>query len=221
VIGGYESLPLALALLVAMEAGVPIPVPSDLVVLLVGERAAAGAFSLGAAVAVVELAAVVGTTALFFAFRSAARPLRRIGPRVGLTQERLGRATSLLETRGRPAIVLGRATPGLRTVTVAAASVTTLASVPVLALLILGSTFFLQMHLVLGFLFGAAARGVLERVQGPVGAALVVVAIVGLVVIVARRGPRSGARAWTEASCPVCTAVTVFTSGEKNHERIR
>jgi hypothetical protein len=37
------GLPLALVLLVPMEAGVPIPIPDDLVMLLVGERVAAGA----------------------------------------------------------------------------------------------------------------------------------------------------------------------------------
>lgn len=38
------------ALVAAMEAGLPIPVPSDLVLLLVGEGAAAGVFPLWAAV---------------------------------------------------------------------------------------------------------------------------------------------------------------------------
>jgi hypothetical protein len=39
-LGGW----LALALLLPMEAGVPIPVPADLVMFTVGERVAAGAF---------------------------------------------------------------------------------------------------------------------------------------------------------------------------------
>jgi hypothetical protein len=37
--GAALGLPAATALLVAMEAGVPIPVPSDMVILLLGERA--------------------------------------------------------------------------------------------------------------------------------------------------------------------------------------
>jgi hypothetical protein len=41
------SGPLALVLLLPMEAGVPIPVPADLVMFTVGERVAAGKFRCG------------------------------------------------------------------------------------------------------------------------------------------------------------------------------
>ena len=57
----------ALALLVPMEAGVPIPLPADLVMFGVGERVAAGAFPLWLAVVGFEVVAIVGTTALFAA----------------------------------------------------------------------------------------------------------------------------------------------------------
>jgi len=40
------SGPLALVLLLPMEAGVPIPLPADLVMFTVGERVAAGKFPL-------------------------------------------------------------------------------------------------------------------------------------------------------------------------------
>jgi membrane protein DedA with SNARE-associated domain len=62
----------ALVLLIPMEAGVPIPVPADLVMFTVGERVAAGAFPLWLAVAGFEVISVVGTTALFLAFRGPA-----------------------------------------------------------------------------------------------------------------------------------------------------
>ena len=45
------SGPLALVLLLPMEAGVPIPLPADLVMFTVGERVAAGRFPLWLAVA--------------------------------------------------------------------------------------------------------------------------------------------------------------------------
>jgi hypothetical protein len=41
--GSGAGAPGLLGLLLAMEAGVPIPVPSDLVMLLLGERVSAGA----------------------------------------------------------------------------------------------------------------------------------------------------------------------------------
>jgi len=87
------SGPLALVLLLPMEAGVPIPVPADLVMFTVGERVAAGKFPLWLAVAGFEVIAVLGTTALFLACRGPAqRILARLGPRLGLTEARLRRA---------------------------------------------------------------------------------------------------------------------------------
>ena len=55
----------ALALLLPMEAGVPIPLPADLVMFTVGERVAAGKFPLWLAVTGFEVISVLGTTALF------------------------------------------------------------------------------------------------------------------------------------------------------------
>jgi hypothetical protein len=77
----------ALALLLPMEAGVPIPLPADLVMLTVGERVAHGTFPLWLAVTGFEAISVLGTTALFLprlelARRADAGPgrARRAGP---------------------------------------------------------------------------------------------------------------------------------------------
>ena len=94
---------LALVLLLPMEAGVPIPVPADLVMFTVGERVAAGKFPLWLAVTSFEVIAVLGTTALFVACRGPAqRIIARFGPRLGLTEARLRRAAAFAETRGGP-----------------------------------------------------------------------------------------------------------------------
>jgi hypothetical protein len=138
---------------------VPIPVPSDLVMLL-GERVSAGALPLWLAVAALELVALAGTAALFLAARGPARALlTRFGPgrallaRVGaglggadpsrtdrredqLARQPLGPGPAPpVGERSRsagggeaavhrvlPALVAGRTTPGLRTVTVVAAA---------------------------------------------------------------------------------------------------
>ena len=61
-------------------------------------------------------------TLLFSASRGPGNALvRRLGPRIGLTTERLDRAGRFIERRGRVALVIGRGTPGLRTVTAVAA----------------------------------------------------------------------------------------------------
>ena len=104
------SGPLALVLLLPVEAGVPIPVPADLVMFTVGERVAAGKFPLWLAVTSFEVIAVLGTTALFLACRGPAqRIITRFGPRLGLTEARLGRAAAGRVCVDNPALVLGAA----------------------------------------------------------------------------------------------------------------
>jgi hypothetical protein len=88
-----------------MEAGVPIPVPSDLVMLLLGERVSAGALPLWVAAAALELVALIGTAALFLAAR---------GPRpgaAGQVADRLGKGDSAVH-RVLPVLVAGAHHPG-------------------------------------------------------------------------------------------------------------
>ncbi len=206
--GGSSGLPVVAGLLTLMEAGVPVPIPADLVMLAVGERARSGDFSIWLAVLALELVAIIGTSLLYFACRRPGRALvERLGPRVGLTAERVGRAVRLVEQRGRSAITIGRGTPGLRTVTVVATSGSGLDARRALPFLVLGSSAFLQLHLVLGYLLGPAARRLLDEHKGIFVLAVVALAVVAAGFWVARRGRRAGSQAWTEASCPACLAL--------------
>jgi membrane protein DedA with SNARE-associated domain len=145
------GIPVVFAVLAVTESGVPLPVPADVLMLLVGERTAAHQLPLWLAVIGLELVVLVGTTLLFFAARGPLRGLiGRVGPHVGLTRQRLERATSLLEHRGQAAIAVGRATPSLRTMTVIASATSRLTPRRALAWLVLGGSFFLQLHLVSG-----------------------------------------------------------------------
>ena len=214
--GGVAGLsgPLALVLLLPMEAGLPIPLPADLVMFTVGERVAAGKFPLWLAVAGFEVIAVLGTTALFLACRGPAQKIiARFGPRLGLTEARLGRAAAFAETRGRPGLALGRGTPGLRTITVIAAAVSGLNGRRALPALIAGSSVFLQLHLVLGLLLGPLADRAFNQAKGPALAAAVALVAGGLVYWRLRGRRRSAApSAWTEAACPVCIGVSLLTA---------
>jgi membrane-associated protein len=197
-----------IALLLVMEAGVPIPVPADLVMLAVGARVGAGDIPLAVGVLAFEAVAIVGTTVLFLAARGPGHSaVRRIGPRLGLTAARLGRATSLIERRGRPALATGRAIPGLRTLTVVAAGGSGLSTRQALPALIVGSSVFLQLHLFLGYFLGAASVRVLHAATVPVLAALAVLAAGGIVFWFARRGRRQAAGGLAEAACPACLAL--------------
>jgi membrane protein DedA with SNARE-associated domain len=207
VFGGL-GLPAAVALLVPMEAGVPIPIPDDLVMLLIGERVAAGEISWWWALAGLEIVAVGGTCLLYFAFRGASRALEtRIGPRIGLTEERVSRARHFIERRGRVALLIGRATPGLRTVTGAAAGGSGLSARRALVPLIVGATVFVQLHLVLGIVVGPFARRAFDEAKGiALVVGLVLVAGAALYWFVARRR-RGGIAGWDEAMCPVCIGL--------------
>ena len=201
----------ALVVLLPMEAGVPIPLPADLVMFTVGERVAAGKFPLWLAVGGFEVIAVAGTTALFIASRGPAhRIIARFGPRLGLTQARVGRAAAFAETRGRPGLALGRGTPGLRTITVIAAGVSGLSWRRALPALILGSSVFLQVHLVLGLLLGPLAVRAFDQAKGPALAALAALVAGTLIFWRARRRKRAAPGAWMEATCPACIGVTLL-----------
>ncbi len=67
----------------------------------------------------------------------------------------------MVERRGTLALVVGRATPGLRTVTVLSAGSVRLPYRRALPALVAGSTVFLQGHLLLGLTFGAPIRAAL------------------------------------------------------------
>src|SRR5690349_15524771 len=202
---------LALVLLLPMEAGVPIPVPADLVMFAVGERVAAGKFPLWLAVTGFEVIAILGTTALFLACRGPAqRIITRFGPRLGLTEARLRRAADFAETRGLPGLALGRGTPGLRTLTVIAAGVSGLSGRRALPALIVGSSVFLQLHLVLGLLFGPLAVRAFNQAKGPALAVLAALVVGTLVFWRVRRRKGGAPGAWLEASCPACLGVSLL-----------
>jgi membrane protein DedA with SNARE-associated domain len=201
------SVPGLLAMLLVIESGIPLPVPGDLLMLLVGERAAAGAVPLWVAFMGLEAAAIAGTSILFFAVRGpASRLLPRFGPRVGLTPERLGRASELVERRGSWALLLGRMTPGLRTLTVVAAAGSTIAPARALAFLCTGASIFIQAHLVAGYVVGPVAERAFAR-NAPLAAAVLVtlaVAVTGLSAL--QRHRRAGTHAWLHSTCPACIA---------------
>ena len=199
-----------LALMVPMEAGVPIPIPSDLVMLAVGARVGAGDIPLWVAVLAFEAVSVVGTTALFLAARGPGHALlARLGPRLGLTEARMTRATSLIARRGQPVLAVGRATPGLRTLTVIAAGSSGLSARRALPALIAGSSVFLQLHLFLGYFLGSAAEHVLHVATGPAIAVVAMIVLGAIAFWLARRGRRAGVGALAEAACPACLALAL------------
>jgi hypothetical protein len=116
------------------------------------------------------------------------------------------------ETRGRLGLALGRGTPGLRTLTVVAAAVSGLSGRRALPPLIVGSSVFLQLHLVLGLLLGPLADRAFDQAKGPALAAGAVLVGAGLVFWRIRRRQRAAApAAWMEAACPACVGLNLLS----------
>ena len=211
---GLSSLsgPAALVLLLPMEAGIPVPLPADLVMFTVGERVGAGKIPLWLAVTGFEVVAVAGTAALFLACRGPAqRLIARFGPRIGLTRARLDRATALAESRAAP-----RARRGTRHPWTAHAHRDRRGRLRAARTARAPRADPWQQRVPPGApgprpAARAAGRPGLRPGQGPalaVGAVLVAGTVAFWLI---RRRSRGASTAWTEASCPVCMGVTLLT----------
>ncbi len=226
-LAAYGLLAIFLVMLVK-EFGVPVPVPSDLILITAGIQAAAGAYSVPALLLAVGVATLVGSTAQFLLARSAGRQfVYRTGRLVGLTPARLDQAGAMLERRGPLAIFVGLNIPGARAGIVAAAGLAGVTYRAFAPAMLGGSMAFYGWHIALGYLVGPSATTLLEGLHlplGPVVLALVLLGLIGWLALRGRRRARAPEEAtvdrlhsWTEAACPACLALTLLQrQGEPN-----
>ena len=81
--------------------------------------------------------------------------------------------------------------------------------------LVLGSSLFLQAHLLLGYALGPAARELLERARLPV-LVVAAVALGAVAVLLLRRGRRGrAARVLAEGACPACLALGLLGPADR------
>src|SRR5919199_2895392 len=163
-----HGLVAAFVFLLIEEAGVPVPVPGDFLMLILGVRAHQGEVALWQAIAVMEGATVLGATFLYAAARLAGRGLvYRYGRFVRLSPERLDRAEQWLKHHGTRAVFLGRLVPGLRIVTAVACGVF---SVPVwvfVPAMTLGALLYIVVYTLIGYFLGQPVLDLLEQVHLP------------------------------------------------------
>jgi membrane-associated protein len=97
------------------EAGVPLPLPGDLVLIWAGYRVAAGQANFLVIVLLVEVAAVAGASVLYWLGLRGGRPLIvRYGRLIHVDERRLARAEHWMRRNATAAIILGRIVPGFR-----------------------------------------------------------------------------------------------------------
>jgi membrane protein DedA with SNARE-associated domain len=223
-LGGFIATYGLVALFVVMlakESGIPVPIPSDLLMIAAGAQAALGAFGLPELALAMLVAVAVGMTVQFLLLRRVGRAvLERFGPRVGLQPERLDRAAAKLRSAGPAGLFIGLNLPGARAGIVAAAALTGMAYGTFAPAAITGAATFHAWHVALGFLVGPTAVALLGSVNLWLAIALVGLALVGVIgwiLVRSRQGvaerestKASGPRQWTEAACPACLAAALL-----------
>jgi membrane protein DedA with SNARE-associated domain len=160
----------AFVFLLIEEAGVPVPVPGDVLMLILGVHAREGVVPLWQAVAVTWLGTMIGSTFLYFASRMAGRGLvYRYGRYIRLTPERLDSAERWLNRHGSRAVFLGRLVPGLRIVTAVACGVFDVPFTVFFPAMSLGALLYILVYTLLGYFLGPPVLNLLEKVHIPFG----------------------------------------------------
>src|SRR5438477_9674367 len=158
----------AFVFLLIEEAGVPVPVPGDVLMLILGVHARQGFVPLWQAIAATWLGTLIGSTFLYFAARMAGRGLvYRYGRFIRLTPERLDRAERWLKQHGTRAVFLGRLVPGLRIVTAVACGVFDVPFAVFFPAMSLGALLYILVYTLLGYFFGRPVLRLLEAVHIP------------------------------------------------------
>jgi membrane protein DedA with SNARE-associated domain len=200
------------ALLFVKEAGAPIPVPGDLVVIGAGIAAGRGDLDPLVALAAILVAGLLGGVVQFLLVRGVGRrPLLAILARVGVPAARLEAVAARLRDRGATGVAIARATPGVRIVAIAASGLAALPLPRFTVGLAVGNGVFVSGHFVLGLLVGPPALALVAGASGPIVIGLVALGVLGAAgwwLIRRRRGgPSPAIGDWADACCPACLAL--------------
>ena len=167
-------------ILLLKSAGVPIPIPADLIILTAALRTAQGKLILWQSLIAILLALVLGGLIQFVLVRGPGRGLLyRFGRYIGLTSPRLDAASEKVKKGGIPAISVAILVPGVRGAAVAASGLANMPLRTFLPGLVVGSALFLSLHFFLGYL-GGSIFSVVGHMLSPATIALL---ILGLIVI--------------------------------------
>ncbi|TMK24343.1 MAG: hypothetical protein E6G64_17505 [Actinobacteria bacterium] len=124
---GTYGLAAIFVILLLKEIGIPVPIPSDLLMIGAGAQAALGEYGIGELAVAVAVAVTVGVTLQFVLFRSFGRAvLERAGGRLGLSPERRAAVETRLRAGGARAVFVGLNVPGARAAVVAVAGLAAL-----------------------------------------------------------------------------------------------
>jgi len=202
------------AVLFVKEAGVPIPIPGDLLVL--GAGVASAGNPAGAVVALVSIliAGYLGGVVQFVLARGALRrPLLALLTRFGVPRARIDALSERLRSGGARGVAIARTTPGVRVPAIAASGVAALPMQSFVPGLVAGNTLFVGGHFLLGYVVGVPAVAIIQSSgTALLVGGLVVFAVIGAIGwLLLRRRRRSTAEfaSWADAACPACLALAL------------
>ena len=207
------------ALLLVKEAGVPIPVPGDLVVIGAGVALAGNPPLALAVLLVILLVGYVGGSVQFvLARRILRRSLLAALARVGVGEARVEALAGRLRRSGARGVAVARMTPGVRIGAIVAAGLAAIPFASFLGGLVAGNGVFVAGHFALGYVLGASATELLASAGGiglvlVVGVVLAAVGALGWALL--RRSRRAAGESgatpadWADAACPACLAIAV------------
>jgi membrane-associated protein len=147
------------------EAGVPLPIPTDVLIVIAGAASARSASQLVVLFCALSVASAAGASVMYAVVRRGGRPLvERFGRYVHLGPAQLERGERLLERGGWGAIAIGRAIPGLRYGTVVACGLLNVPYGRFVTAHLAGSSVYIAVFLGLGYVFGP---GIVARLHFP------------------------------------------------------
>jgi len=194
----------AFVYLAVEEAGVPIPIPGDFLMLTLGVRAREGGIVLWQVIAAMEAGTVLGSMLLYVVARRGGRGLvERYGRFIGIRPPQLDRAEAQLNRHGAVAVVLGRLLPGLRVLTAIACGIFNVPFHVFLPAMAAGGLIYIVGYTLLGYFAGPAVFGLIEALHLPVavfGSGVPLLLLIGVLILI-RRGlphpmPRPFLGAW-------------------------
>src|SRR5258708_15243581 len=137
----------ACAIMLVKAAGVPVPIPGDVILLATAARAAEGKVALWFAFVVLLAALILGGALQFYLARGPARRVVvKYGQRIGLTEQRLERVAASVRKGGLLGIAVAVLTPGVRSAVVPACGLTGIAVWHVLPGPTLRSSYAVRIH---------------------------------------------------------------------------
>jgi len=182
-------------LLFLEEGGIPLPAPGDTVILLAGAQIDRGQASIPIVVLLVVMATLLGSSLLYWISRLGGMPVvLRVCQFLRIKEERVERLGGWVRRHRGVAIVFGRLTPGLRTVTTIAAGVFQVNYTAFLAYTALSATIWAGIYIFLGAAIHSFYRNVAHYLFRPSALALLLLAFVIAAATVAFRRWRASRR---------------------------